>query len=946
MSFNIEIILVAAAILIYIDIVVVCLLLVGRLNNDEKRSRHSKDNQSLIARISGNMTRKATSISIGNYLEMKQFLRLERENIHSLESSINAKHQEKRFKKQLRAFSTIKRSEAAVYLGVLGSEEARLALEKAVAAEKKYSVKLYMANALADIGNKESLPTLIKTLYKAPDWYKDKANMLIADFGAAFEDYLPEIINSDDLESKQLILDFASSRFSSSLKKYLLDIVEDQDHRIRAKAVSIIAEYYPQELAQDRYLNSDDLYLKNAAVSAMSASNNVETIWQLIELLKSDTTAKSAGYALSTIIERTPGYINMIIRAFEEEHDGTSLKSRLAGVLANRAEYFIFRLNSKNKLTAASILRQFILLGKTTEIIDFINQNKDIDLENELLAIIRSTIVTPELELEIRRYVQPRILQKLGLAELETATLKKESKPDKKLISRLYFIMIMSGLVFPLAYFVRHYGILYTKPLFYQLRLYVLEFNYLLIYYSIAINLIYLALLFFSYISANKQNRLWGLKSITMLFKKKILPSISIIAPAYNESKTIIESANSLLNLRYPDYELIIVNDGSKDNTLEVLINGFELTRVNYLYSQRIETKAVRGVYVNRSIPKLVVVDKENGGKADSLNVGINTSNKEYFCGIDADSLLEDDALLKLVALTIDEETDMPALGGNICTINGCSVERGVITEVRVPKSRLARLQTIEYNRAFMAGRLGWAYLKSLLIISGAFGLFKKERVIEAGGYLTSSGKYQKDTVGEDMELVVRLSRLMHEKRQNFQIGYAFNANCWTEVPEDIKSLKSQRLRWHRGLIDILSFHKGMLFNPRYGRTGTVALPYFLIFEVIGPLIEIQGYAMIVLAYFLGILSLHIALLLFISTILAGLLISVSSLLIAEKDVKYLRYRDIAVLIVYAVLENFGPRQMFSLWRVGGFISMLKNSQGWGKLERKGFTAAASTVKG
>jgi cellulose synthase/poly-beta-1,6-N-acetylglucosamine synthase-like glycosyltransferase len=312
-------------------------------------------------------------------------------------------------------------------------------------------------------------------------------------------------------------------------------------------------------------------------------------------------------------------------------------------------------------------------------------------------------------------------------------------------------------------------------------------------------------------------------------------------------------------------YELIIVNDGSKDKTLDVLIQYYDLIRVDHIFEYKLNTKPVRGIYMNRSIPKLVVVDKENGGKEDSLNAGINISRKEYFCGIDADSLLEDDALLKLASLVLDEGVETPALGGNVFPVNGCAIERGQIVNIQIPKKSLARFQTMEYMRAFMAGRLGWAKINSLLIISGAFGLFRKERVIRAGGYLTSRGKYAKDTVGEDMELIVRINRLMREIGIKYRIRYAYNANCWTEVPEDLQSLKRQRYRWHRGLIEILTFHKRMLFNPRYGRIGLLAMPYFLI---------------------------------------------------------------------------------FSFWRVGGTINMLKKPTGWGKPERKGFAAANQSAKG
>jgi cellulose synthase/poly-beta-1,6-N-acetylglucosamine synthase-like glycosyltransferase len=244
--------------------------------------------------------------------------------------------------------------------------------------------------------------------------------------------------------------------------------------------------------------------------------------------------------------------------------------------------------------------------------------------------------------------------------------------------------------------------------------------------------------------------------------------------------------------------------------------------------------------------------------------------------------------------------------------------------------------------RAFMCGRLGWAQLNGLMIISGAFGLFRKERVIGIGGYLTSSELFRRDTVGEDMELVVRISRFMRENKQKYRIGYSYNANCWTEVPEDIKSLKRQRDRWHRGLIDILYFHRRTLFNPRYGRMGLVAMPYYFIFETLGPLFEIQGYLMVFLAAIFGLLSTKLALLLFLATIAFGIFISMASVLIAERNVVYFSYRDSLKLLVTAFAESFGPREFFSLWRVFGFFNAMKKPAGWGKAERKGFGPSAA----
>ena len=421
-----------------------------------------------------------------------------------------------------------------------------------------------------------------------------------------------------------------------------------------------------------------------------------------------------------------------------------------------------------------------------------------------------------------------------------------------------------------------------------------------------------------------------------MLFRDKMIPSISIIAPAYNEEKSIVSSVRSLLNLKYPDFELIVVNDGSKDETLSKLIEAFNLIRVDYHYKVSLETVPIRGIYRNTSIPKLVVIDKSNGGKADALNAGINVANKEFFCGIDADSLLEPESLLRLASLTLDESRETPALGGNVFPINSCEVDKGAIKEIVLPKNTLARFQTIEYLRAFMAGRLGWQQLNSLLIISGAFGLFRKDRVISVGGYMTTRGAFKKDTVGEDMEIVVRITKRMREMKHVYKVLYAFNANCWTEVPEDLKSLRNQRFRWHRGLMDILFFHKNMMFNPKYGSLGMMALPYYFIFEAIGPMIEFQGYLMVVLAALLGILDRRIALLLFVSTILLGVLVSIASLLIAEREEQYYSFKDLMKLLFYAIIENFGPRQMFSFWRLQGQIKIIFGQTGWGHIKRKG----------
>ena len=336
------------------------------------------------------------------------------------------------------------------------------------------------------------------------------------------------------------------------------------------------------------------------------------------------------------------------------------------------------------------------------------------------------------------------------------------------------------------------------------------------------------------------------------------------------------------------------------------------------------------------------MIDKANGGKADALNAGINAARKEYFAGIDADSLLERDALLALTGQFLFADEEVVAAGGNIMPVNGCTVRRGDLVETRIPRRHLARFQSVEYLRAFMAGRVGWATIRSLLVISGAFGVFHRRRVVDAHGYLTRSEHYLKDTVGEDMELVVRLTRSLCESRTPFAVQYAARANCWTEIPETFRVLNRQRDRWQRGLLDIVTFHFRMMANPAYGRAGLVAFPYFLVYEVLGPWFEAEGYLVFIASLALGMIGLPLLLLMLAATVLLGLAVSLASFAIAEHQREYFPAKDRLLLVLYAIAENFGFRQVMSLLRVRGFLRMLARVGGWGRMERRGLGATAN----
>lgn len=419
----------------------------------------------------------------------------------------------------------------------------------------------------------------------------------------------------------------------------------------------------------------------------------------------------------------------------------------------------------------------------------------------------------------------------------------------------------------------------------------------------------------------------------------RLEPPISVLLPAYNEERTIVNSVRSILQLRYSDYEVIVVNDGSGDATLAALTQAFALRPFPQAYQARLQTRGVRGVYRSREHPSLVVIDKENGGKADAINAGINAARYPLFCCIDADSILDRDSLLR-VAQPFIEDASTVACGGTVRLANGCEVRDGQLVRVGLPASWLPRFQSVEYLRGFLFGRMGWSGPNGLLIISGAFGLMHKDTVIECGGY-------RHHTVGEDMELVVRMHRLLRGRRR-YRISYVPEPVCWTEAPEDWKTLRNQRVRWQRGLCESLWLNRGMFLAGRPNVAGWIAYPYFVVFEWAAPMVEAFGYLLLAwLLLFQGV-RWDTAALFLLAALCFGVLLSTIALMLEELSFHvYPRPRDLLILFAASVLENFGYRQVNVWWRLVGTWQWLLGKRGdWGAMRRKGMGGAAPRAPG
>jgi cellulose synthase/poly-beta-1,6-N-acetylglucosamine synthase-like glycosyltransferase len=410
-----------------------------------------------------------------------------------------------------------------------------------------------------------------------------------------------------------------------------------------------------------------------------------------------------------------------------------------------------------------------------------------------------------------------------------------------------------------------------------------------------------------------------------------LMPPVSILAPAYNESASICQSVRAMLALKYPEFEVIVINDGSKDDTLALLIREFHLYKSARYFDHTLASHPIRAVYESIDPIPLVVIDKENGGKSDALNSGLNVARYPLVCGVDADSVLEESALLRAVRPFLYDPDRVLAVGGIVRVANGCRVSAGRVTEVDLPKSWIARFQVVEYLRAFLGGRVAFSAYNCLVVISGAFGLFSKSALLAVGGYRT-------DTVGEDMELVMRLHHWARSQGREYRIVFEPNPVCWTQVPESLATLRRQRNRWQRGTIETLWAHRKMFLNPKYGALGMAAFPYFVLFEMLGPLIEFTGYVLTLVGVGFGFFGYQTALLFLLASISFGVLLSVGSVVLEELTLRrYPRVHDLLLLVISGVLESLGFRQLLTVWRSGAFLDVLRGRTGWGVMERKGF---------
>jgi cellulose synthase/poly-beta-1,6-N-acetylglucosamine synthase-like glycosyltransferase len=460
-------------------------------------------------------------------------------------------------------------------------------------------------------------------------------------------------------------------------------------------------------------------------------------------------------------------------------------------------------------------------------------------------------------------------------------------------------------------------------------------FDLPILVYFLLINSSYLLLTILAAMEMARHIRRLPFAGLEEAYASPLTRPVSLLVPAFNEQVGIVESVRAMLGLRYPEFEVVVVDDGSTDDTVEALRGAFGLVRVPRVVPDEVPTrgKAYEVWVPADGVTALVVVRKENGGRADALNVGVNAAQYPLVCMVDADSILDPDALLMVSKPFADDPLRVIATGGVIRAVNGCKVRAGRVTDIRMPKPWVARIQVIEYLRAFLLGRTGWSKVGALALISGAFGLFRRDVVVAVGGF-------DPDSMGEDFELVTHMHRHMHDTGQtDYRVVFVAEPVCWTEVPPTLSVLARQRRRWHRGLIQVLWGHRAMLLRPKYGRIGMVALPYYVVFELFAPVLEIAGVIIVPLGLIIGVVNVTYALMFLAVAYGYAMLVSLAALAVEEFSFhRYTRWRDLGVAVLAVVLENFGYRQLTCVWRLQGLWAHLTGKKAvWGVMTRAGF---------
>ena len=452
--------------------------------------------------------------------------------------------------------------------------------------------------------------------------------------------------------------------------------------------------------------------------------------------------------------------------------------------------------------------------------------------------------------------------------------------------------------------------------------------------YFLVLNCLYAAITAAAFVSLRRMTR--PCVDFDRLAGSAATLPVSVLVPAYNEQQVLSHAITSILASAYPEFELIVTNDGSTDETLNTVIRDFELEPCDLFHPSPIATAAVRATYRSRRHPNLWLIDKDNGGAADALNAGLNAARYPCVAHVDADCLVEPDALMRLMRPINFAPDELVVAGAHLRPANGLEVNGHGIVAKALPKRLVERFQLVEYLSAFVLNRLGWAGLNSIAVISGGCGAWPKRLLMELGGFSTENTHF-------DIEATIHAHAELRDRGVSYEIINVPDAIVYTQVPSTWGDLLLQRKRWQRVVFEVLRKYWRLILNPRYGYFGMLGMPYLLVFEGLGPFVEVFSYGFVIALAIAGELSAGSFVLFLCFSFGLTALIRILSLV---ADVLYFRSYPSGSLVTLAVLAFFEPLIFHVVQlphRIAAFFEFLRGHRAHEPIAREAINGGGST---
>lgn len=944
MVFDIRLLIKLILICLTIDIMLFLGLVLRRheIKFASKREEKIKNNivDSFFNKSFEDIKRKDMGLFVNKYSELMENVHITNEEKELIKSSVDKSNVIKQNVRMLNSLFIKRRIKASVILGLIGKSESIKFLEKRLINEKNYIVKLYLINALITQNSHGSDKLIYESLIESPIWYQKSFRKLILEYKEYFYYSIDMIIDRKEVEIKKAIIYIGSIYYDVRLRKFMLEEIDSylikKGYKTSLKkrkhlyfTLECLAVHYHKDLDHERYLDSDDINIREIAIKSLEKYGGIYSFDRIMEHVKDKDVVDVVKSSILSLMEHDESLVRHISNLFIVEQDRQYLEV-FSYVLSYKIEYFVPRLLSSERKKMRIIIEKIILHNYNMGIIDYLNRNKNLEIENEIIDLLDNVFeIDGSLTKDYTIYLNADLKRKMHLRTegfyISPYTLKSLT------VFKKFFIIILFALTFILpliVYFLLNLNAVSTMTWTSTMHdIFRIIPAYLGFYYVI-LNTLYVFMCILSLISATNQKYMIDVKKKVKIFERALLPSISIIIPISNHKKYLIDGLNGYLNIKYPDYNVILIDDGSSDGSFEILKEYFGFYKEDFNVEKLTEYPSIRSVYRSQKNNNLIYVDKKRSGKSDCLDLASILSDKDYICAADIDGIMDQDFLYKMASRISDSEEETIAVLGNVAPLNDCEKAKGCMHKYNMPRKLISKLQYIDIFRNYINLKIARGYMNNIVLPAGSFCLFKRDKLMDVGGYRGYEFEFKSDTNKEDLDIMYRLIKHMYDNLLPYRISYNCFGNYYRVLPDNMLDLRKLRRRWQREYLDVLITHSDMLLNPNYGLMGEFNSIFNLMLEVIAPLFEIIGVTIFIITALSGMLSLDVIVFVLFGITL-GTIASVFPVCMINSDSEKSSISEIFKMVLLSIVSTFGYLQMVRAFKISDAIGAIKIHDGY-----------------